>query len=591
MCEWWMKVEDGAVASWGATRWTYTDEHNLFDEFVYQSFGDTLPGIFRIGDILYWAHAQVIPQGGNAEWNAKQEILFSDPALHVGTGIPESLSAVFPETLDVDTFEFPVQVSSGGLPVGNVWVCLTKDSEVFELGFTNPSGETTLWPAAVTPGTLDVTVSGHGSLPLETSAFVRTPGYPYAIYDRTVVDDDTVGGSQGNGNGVVDAGETVELWVWVRNWGQEDAHGVHGKILCSDTLLIVTDSLVCFGSVPALDSLLSPVPFGLQVQPEAPDGHRAVLDYVSWDTTGSQHADTIRLRVHAPEFAFDGFVVDDEGLPEENGRLDPGEEVPFWITVRNEGSGQGDGVTGYLSVDTLYLSSPDSVGFFGRILPDSTGTHIGDTILVHADSSTPRGTVVSFLLALDAEFGGEGNLTFEHRIGDDPPGSFVLGYPSHGFWVTLPDSAFWQPSIDPDPGDSVIYDAIFSPRIDLSDSTVVESIGTNRCALTDSFLEPGTLHYWTVRAYDLYGVETWAEDTFAFQVCVPGDGNGDGILDLEDVEILVDHLFFGRYPPGPCGDTNGDGVIDIKDLVILSRWIQPEGPSPLERIRSGAGNR
>jgi hypothetical protein len=49
--------------------------------------------------------------------------------------------------------------------------------------------------------------------------------------------------------------------------------------------------------------------------------------------------------------------------------------------------------------------------------------------------------------------------------------------------------------------------------------------------------------------------------------CV-GDLNGDGVVDLADLGILL--ADFGCVPPGPCvGDLTGDGRTDLADLGIL----------------------
>ena len=48
----------------------------------------------------------------------------------------------------------------------------------------------------------------------------------------------------------------------------------------------------------------------------------------------------------------------------------------------------------------------------------------------------------------------------------------------------------------------------------------------------------------------------------------PGDLNGDGVVDLADLGILL--ADFGCVAPGPCpGDVDGDGDTDLADLGIL----------------------
>ena len=52
---------------------------------------------------------------------------------------------------------------------------------------------------------------------------------------------------------------------------------------------------------------------------------------------------------------------------------------------------------------------------------------------------------------------------------------------------------------------------------------------------------------------------------------IPGDINGDGILDILDVVSLVNAVLGGEYIAS--GDINGDGVLDVLDVVSLVNVI------------------
>lgn len=66
----------------------------------------------------------------------------------------------------------------------------------------------------------------------------------------------------------------------------------------------------------------------------------------------------------------------------------------------------------------------------------------------------------------------------------------------------------------------------------------------------------------------------------------PWDLNGDGVVDDDDVQWLMDH--WGSCTPGAAGDFNGDGQIDIADLTTLQSHYgacpgadEPEPPTDL----------
>lgn len=60
-----------------------------------------------------------------------------------------------------------------------------------------------------------------------------------------------------------------------------------------------------------------------------------------------------------------------------------------------------------------------------------------------------------------------------------------------------------------------------------------------------------------------------------FKVTVPGDINGDGIVDISDAATLGIN-WQKTAPPAPLtADINGDGIVDISDAAILGiRWQQ-----------------
>jgi hypothetical protein len=49
---------------------------------------------------------------------------------------------------------------------------------------------------------------------------------------------------------------------------------------------------------------------------------------------------------------------------------------------------------------------------------------------------------------------------------------------------------------------------------------------------------------------------------------IPGDANGDGVVNVADMIVVI--LNWGACSASPCpGDVNGDGVVDVTDLVAV----------------------
>ena len=64
------------------------------------------------------------------------------------------------------------------------------------------------------------------------------------------------------------------------------------------------------------------------------------------------------------------------------------------------------------------------------------------------------------------------------------------------------------------------------------------------------------------------GNDDWFIDNVQIQEVMPGDANGDGKVDVNDLTIVLSH--FGQSgQTWATGDFNGDGRVDVNDLTIV----------------------
>jgi hypothetical protein len=63
---------------------------------------------------------------------------------------------------------------------------------------------------------------------------------------------------------------------------------------------------------------------------------------------------------------------------------------------------------------------------------------------------------------------------------------------------------------------------------------------------------------------------------------IPGDADGSGAIDIDDVVHLINYIFNGGLAPVPLesGDADCSGEIDIDDVVYLINYIFNGGPEP-----------
>jgi len=93
---------------------------------------------------------------------------------------------------------------------------------------------------------------------------------PYIHLQHIVIDDDSTGGSLGNGNGIADAGEIIEIFGNFMNTGNLNAYDVLARTqVISPWITIIQDS-VEVDSVPVGSTALSNNAFVISIDPETP---------------------------------------------------------------------------------------------------------------------------------------------------------------------------------------------------------------------------------------------------------------------------------------------------------------------------------
>jgi hypothetical protein len=63
---------------------------------------------------------------------------------------------------------------------------------------------------------------------------------------------------------------------------------------------------------------------------------------------------------------------------------------------------------------------------------------------------------------------------------------------------------------------------------------------------------------------------------------IPGDANGDTVIDLGDVVYSITYLYKNGPAPVPllAGDANCSGEVELGDVVYLISYLYKGGPAP-----------
>ncbi|MBM3288150.1 MAG: hypothetical protein FJY88_12470, partial [Candidatus Eisenbacteria bacterium] len=425
----------GAVAAIGtATTGTHTRYNNCIHGGIFQ--GLLYEDLYNLGAALtrgklelflnYQAHEpnQVTIW---CHWNN----LMGDPAVDCWTGTPQTLTVTHPASLPIGANSVTVTVRRSGIPEADVKVCLLKEdftgTETQVYGWTDSNGEVELPVTATRTGTMLVTATKHDRKPY-LSAITVAAAARFAAYEASAIDDDASGGSIGNGDGLVNPGERIELRVQLRNRGSQNLAAVTAGLGSADPYVTILDGQETFGDIAAGATAWCMEDFDVEIDPGCPDGHQIRFGLEVSSGPDLWHS-LIDLPVVAAELTGVSATINDLGG---NGILDPGETATMVVTLRNDGHATASNVLGRLAALSPYLVVVDGSGSFGTLAVGQEGNNSSNLFSVSAAAETFPGHLATF--AVEAEFSGGVRDTalvtvpVGQRSSDDPAGPDAYGY-------------------------------------------------------------------------------------------------------------------------------------------------------------------
>jgi hypothetical protein len=408
------------------TRYNNCVHYGIFQGLLYEDIFEMGPSLTRGKYELYlnYNDRQPTQVAIFSHWNN----LMGDPAGEVWTAYPQAAQVAHDADIPLGANSFVVTVTTLGMPVSGAQVCLWKEDDGVQIvGVTDEQGRVELSLPDLTLGDALLTVTKHNMQPYLATVPVTSYSV-YVAYDDSHIDDDTNGTSSGNGDGVLNPGETVELPVLLKNTGFAPAPGVTATLTCDDPYVTLIDASEDFGDIPGNGSAWSQDDFDFSVDPGCPDGHtiRFGLDIASG--SNNWHS-LIDLTVVSADFSVENIGLSNVGG---NGILDPGETGNMTLTIRNNGGMDATGTTATLVSLSSYVNVTDGFASFGDIPSGATGSNTGDAFVVEANPSTYEGYLAGFYLI--TQFNGDVTdttyfaLTIGQRSTDDPVGPDGYGY-------------------------------------------------------------------------------------------------------------------------------------------------------------------
>jgi hypothetical protein len=357
--------------------------------------------------------------------------LMGDPTMEVFISIPHTFTSNAPESLVSGANNLDLIVKDqDGFPIPNACVTLTNiqnsNAAIISRGFTDEAGRVYLpFSIQLAEGTVVLTISKHDFKPLQQTISIATGSL---LAGSPMIDDDLQGESSGNGNGIANAGETLEALFSLRNTSSNLINGITGFIRCNNPLVTLADTLLTFPDIASGTSAYCLAPVLVQISSAITNQTLLKFSLHLTDAEQNEYEVSDFLSVTDAELRFESCQIVGGG----DSVLDPGETSLLNVTIKNIGSLAVTDLVGELFTLNDLVEVRDSLGAFGSVEVNGLSTNQSDNYILFGRDVLIPGMVIPLRLRLSNLAGFLQWLDFSITIGtvtvNDPLGPDNYGY-------------------------------------------------------------------------------------------------------------------------------------------------------------------
>ena len=274
-------------------------------------------------------------------------ILLGDPSLSPLIGRPDTFDIDIPDRIPQEL----TSLSFFAKPFA--YAALSDFDTLWDARHVSPSGNVSLAiPAGIKDSCLLV-ITGQNMLPYYKTLHFGDVAAPFITAGNIVFDD-----SAGNGDGVPEYGEQVNLVVTVRNIGKVSTSKLTARLAAASGMITVGADTAAIGILLPGESRIISGKFSFTVSDMVEDGELASLMLTLKDNS-EEFRFGIDMTLHAPVLKIVSVIHDDSSPGNSNFLPDPGETLHLKVRVRNEGSSAASGTVTVTPTGTwLTLKEP-----------------------------------------------------------------------------------------------------------------------------------------------------------------------------------------------------------------------------------------
>ena len=436
-------------------------------------------------------------------WTHYIYTLLGDPEMPLWTSGVTTLTLTHVPAVAVGTNNITVTVTQGTFPavspVDSAIVCLSKGDDDYQVGITDANGDVTLPFRAESAGTISV-VATKRNCARKSATISVTNAIAYVKIDGMTIDDDGAGGTVGNGNGVIEGGETVDLGFTLRNSGLVPTGTVSVVLQSSDPAVTIVDGTASGGIIAAGGTGALTGGCRVSFAANTSDEHNASFDLEIYNTGIPTWTDTFKKLIHQPAIDLVKLRIDDVGTGNGNGIVEAGEQFRLFYKVKNYGTGTFPG--GNLTVSDVdgAFTLIDTADTYGAAAPLAEAENTAGLDMVEATVATSHRLAISIV-----DFEGRAHVDTVELRPPVAPTALIID-PSLGVDRLR---VSWTKSVSTDAARYNIYRAV-APG---GPYTLANPDPVPHALYVDDGLNPNTLYYFRVTTLDASGNESLVSTT------------------------------------------------------------------------------
>ncbi len=447
----WIKNPNGgAFGYYGTSRYAFVSSATFVQDEWYTAWTDTTT-TESLGELCTLGRATLLPfsnTDGTFRWTVFALSLLGDPEMTLFMRNPEALEVAHADSLTIGNAPLALTVTHAGTPVEGATVAAWSASGTFARATTDVTGTANLFLNPEASGAVLITATHPNTRAYQASIEVVAPADALPYVELMEIDDDTLGNSQGDADGIADVGETLEISLFVRNRGGAPLTNATGTLSLDDPAGHVTleNAQVSYGDIAAAAQSSGIDTYRLALDLAAPEAYQPIMTLTIVADQGT-FTDELPLAIHRPYVEHHAHSVDDSAGGNADGQAQAGEQFFFAVESRNTGPETSYGLGATARVLNRQTGAPeplatvaDSTAVFGDLAYDETA--VGDPFDVTLDAALDIGDVWLEITFTDQT--GEARVDLVDLVTPAAPDSLTaFGSPTS---ITLT----WRPPADTD---------------------------------------------------------------------------------------------------------------------------------------------